>query len=161
MTFMSTSGEREQRMPLAPKLVPPAQGKRLQILAEIGFIKLSGAETAGLYAVMEGWTPPGAGPPIHRHSREEETFYVLEGEYEFTVGEQKLHGPAGSLVFGPRHIPHTFKNIGKSPARMLILAQPAGVEHFFEEMSDMVLASPPNPDKLAALASRYGIDFEI
>jgi len=157
---MSISGEKEQRVSLVPKLVPPGEGKRLQILAETGFIKLSGAETAGLYAVMEGWTPPGAGPPMHRHSREEETFYVLEGEYEFTVGDQKLRAPAGSLIFGPRHIPHTFRNIGKSPARMLIFAQPAGIEHFFEELSDLVLAGPLNPDKLAALAARYGIDFE-
>jgi quercetin dioxygenase-like cupin family protein len=160
MTFMSTLGEKEQRAPRAPKLVLAGEGKRLQIIAETGFIKLSGAETAGLYAIMEGWTPPGAGPPMHCHSREDETFYVLEGEYEFTLGEQNLHGRTGSLVFGPRHIPHTFNNIAKSPARMLILAQPAGVEHFFEEMSDMVLVGPPNPDKLGALASRYGTDFE-
>lgn len=157
---MSISGEKEQRVPLVPKVVPPGEGKRLQIIAETGFIKLNGAETAGLCAVMEGWTPPGAGPPMHRHTREDETFYVLEGVYEFTIGDQKLRAPAGSLVFGPRNIPHTFNNIGASPARILILAQPAGIEHFFEEISDTVLAGPPNPDQLAALASRYGIDFE-
>ena len=58
---------------LNPKIVPPGTGTRLQSPAETGFIKLRGEDTAGAYTVMEGWTPPGAGPPVHKHSREDET----------------------------------------------------------------------------------------
>jgi quercetin dioxygenase-like cupin family protein len=141
----------------SPKLVHPREGKRLQILAETGFLKLSGHETNGQFALMEGWTPPGAGPPLHRHTHEDETFYILEGEYEFTVGDSKLHAPAGSVVFGPRGIFHAFKNIGSSQARMLVYAQPAGVDHFFEEVSDLVESGAADPAKLTEIASHYGI----
>jgi quercetin dioxygenase-like cupin family protein len=151
--------EKEQRIAPTPKVVPPGEGQRLQILAETGFIKLSGAETGGADAIMEGWTPPGAGPPMHGHSREDETFYVFAGEYEFTVGAKKVRAPVGSLVSGPRGIRHSFNNIGGSEARMLVLAQPAGIEHFFEEMSDMLALGPPDPVRLGELAGRYGIEF--
>jgi quercetin dioxygenase-like cupin family protein len=147
-------------MALAAKIVPPGKGKPLQIRTETVFIKLSGADTGGQYAVTESWTPPGAGPPPHRHSREEETFYVLEGEYEFTVAGQVLRAPAGSLIFGPRGIPHSFKNIGGSTARVLALIQPAGLEHFFEEMTEMLAAGPLDPAKAAALSARYGVELE-
>ena len=103
-----------------PKVLAPGEGKKLQILAEMGWVKLSGSETAGAYAIMEGQTPPGAGPPQHRHSREDEAFYVLEGEYEFNVGGQRIRAPGGTFVFGPRGVAHSFRNIGATPARMLI-----------------------------------------
>ncbi len=154
------STEKQQMVQPLPKLVPPGEGKRLQILAETAFLKLGSSETAGLFSVMEGWTPPGAGPPLHRHSREDETFYILDGVYEFTVGTEKFPAPAGSVVFGPRGIFHTFKNSGASPARMLIFAQPAGIDQFFEELSDSLAQGPPDPAKLAQLAARYGIAFE-
>jgi quercetin dioxygenase-like cupin family protein len=155
------ANEKPQNFELSPKRVPPGGGKRLQILAETGFLKLAGPETGGHFALMEGWTPPGAGPPLHRHTHEDETFYILEGEYEFIVGDSRLRAPVGSVVFGPRGIFHTFKNIGTSQARILVYAQPAGVEHFFEELSDLVKSGAPDPAKLTQLASRYGITFEV
>jgi quercetin dioxygenase-like cupin family protein len=153
-------GEQGQKMAATAKVVPPGEGKRLQIRTETAFIKLSGAETGGLYAVMEGWTPPGAGPGPHRHSREDETFYVLEGEYEFTVAGQAVRAPAGSLVFGARGISHSFKNIGGSTARLLVLIQPAGLERFFEQITEMLERGPVDQAKLAALAAQYGVEVE-
>jgi quercetin dioxygenase-like cupin family protein len=151
--------EKEQAFTLSPKYLAPGEGKRLQILAETGFLKLRGADTGGRFSLLEGWTPPGAGPPLHRHTHEDETFYVLEGQYEITVGDTKVHAPAGSVIFGPRGIFHTFRNIGTSQARLLVFAQPAGVEEFFEELSDLVERRAAEPARLAELASRYGITF--
>jgi quercetin dioxygenase-like cupin family protein len=144
---------------LNPKIVPPGEGTRLQILAETGCIKLRGEDTAGAYTVMEGRRPRGAGPPVHKHSREDETFYVLERTYEFTVGGKPIAAPRGTTVLGPKGIPHTFRNIGTTEARMLIFAQPAGIERFFEEMTQKLAAGAPDLVRLGALAERYGLEF--
>jgi hypothetical protein len=102
--------------------------------------------------VLEGWTPPGAGPPVHRHRREDETFYVLAGE--------AILAPASTRVFDSRGIPHSFKSIGDPPARMLFLIQSAGFESFFEELTQVLASGPPDPAKLAALAAQYVVEFE-
>jgi quercetin dioxygenase-like cupin family protein len=144
-----------------PKVLAPGEGKRLQILAEVGCVKLSGSETGGACAIMEGQTPPGAGPPQHRHAREDEAFYILEGEYEFNVGGRRIRAPGGTFVFGPRGVAHSFKNIGATPAGMLIVTQPAGTEKFFEELSRLASSGPPEPLQVAALAASYGIELLI
>ena len=145
----------------SPKTLASGQGKKFQILAEMGLLKLSGDETGGAYAILEGHTPPQAGPPPHRHSREDESFYVLEGEYEFVVGGQTIHAPAGTFLFGPRGVAHSFRNVGTTPARILIVAQPAGVEKFLEEISELASAGAPDLDKVIALAARYGIEILV
>jgi len=142
-----------------PKVLPPGEGRKLQIRNEIVFVKLAGEETGGACAVMESWTPPGGGPPLHRHTREDESFYVLEGEYEFTVDGQIVRASAGSFVFGPRGIPHSFKNIGAKQARILALIQPAGLEKLFEEASELLRGGKADPAQMAALSARYGIDY--
>ena len=141
-----------------PKVLPAGEGEKLQIRNEAIYVKLSGEETAGAYTVLESWTPPGGGPPPHRHTREDECFYVLEGEYEFTVGGQTLRAPAGTLVYGPRGIPHSFKNIGEKQARILALIQPAGLENLFREASEMLRSGKADRSQMEALSARYGIE---
>src|SRR5437763_966177 len=98
--------------------------------------KVRSAETGGAYFCFEVSTTPGFGPPLHTHSYRE-LFYVLEGEYEFTVerdGElETLVGAPGTAVAVPSNVPHTFKNAGTMPARLLFVHQPAALEEFFEE----------------------------
>jgi quercetin dioxygenase-like cupin family protein len=142
-----------------PKVLPAGEGQKLRIRNEIVFVKLAGEETGGACAVTESWTPPGGGPPLHRHTREDESFYVLEGDYEFTVGGQTFHAPAGTFVFGVRGIPHSFKNIGAKQARILALIQPAGLEKLFEEASELLRAGKADPAEMAALSARYGIEY--
>jgi quercetin dioxygenase-like cupin family protein len=101
----------------------------LNILGDGLIVKLGGE--SGAMTAMLGITPPKAGPPLHRHSREDESFFVLEGDYLFeTDGKQNRAGP-GDFVFLPRGTAHTFQNVGETEGRMLITAQPAGVERFF------------------------------
>jgi quercetin dioxygenase-like cupin family protein len=141
-----------------PKVLRAGEGKKLQIRDETIYVKLSGEETQGGCAVLEGWTPPGGGPPMHRHTREDECFYVLEGQYEFRVGDQMVPAPKGAFVFGPRGIPHSFNNIGTTEARILVLIQPAGLEKLFEEASEMLRSGRADPVQMAALSERYGIE---
>ena len=71
---------------------------------------------------------PSTGPEPHRHSREEEGFYILEGQYEFRVGTQVIKAGPGDFLFAPRNVPHTYKNIGTMPSRHLTIISPAGLE---------------------------------
>ena len=110
---------------------------------------------------------PNNGPPPHVHSRDDESFFVLEGEVTFQIGDQTITGKTGTFVQGPRGIPHSFKNNGKLPARMLVYITPAGFENFVKEFAQPVAsfdspAIPVNQDeinKLIAAAPKYGIQI--
>ena len=110
---------------------------------------------------------PNNGPPPHIHSREDESFFVLEGEIEFQVGDKKITARPGTFIQGPRGIPHSFKNNTQLPARMLGFVTPAGFENFFKEFarpvasfdSPAIPASKDEVDKLLAAAPKYGIQI--
>src|SRR5256885_13579158 len=93
----------------------------------------TGEDTNGKYAMWEAIVPPGGGPPPHVHSREEEGFYVLEGEIAFTVNGERVVAAAGTFANMPVGTPHSFKNESGQPARMLISRAPAGLEQVFFE----------------------------
>ena len=118
--------------------------------------------TQGAFALMEHWEMPvGFASPYHTHHREDESFYVLEGEIAFVCAGMWRKAGAGGFVYGPREIPHGFKVVGQSPARMLILCTPAGLERFVLEQTTPITEppSPPHMGKLMMLAAKYGIDI--
>jgi quercetin dioxygenase-like cupin family protein len=108
--------------------------------------------------------PTQGGPPPHRHSREDEAFYVLDGELDFEVDGRAIRAAAGSWVTLPRGTLHAFRNTGQSPARMLIVVNPSGLEKFFAEVGHEAAgrSSPPPTDvgKLLALAPKYGLEIQ-
>lgn len=125
-------------------------------------IHASAKSTTGAYGLVEHPSMhPGFATPYHLHHREDEAFYVIEGEVAFVLnGEWKRVGP-GAYVYGPREIPHGFKVVGDAPARMLILCAPAGFENFVLELGQPLEDPPAPPDmqKLVAAAARAGIDI--
>jgi mannose-6-phosphate isomerase-like protein (cupin superfamily) len=130
---------------------------------------VTGAESAGAYFAMEALVPPGGGPPPHIHAREDETFYILEGEVEFLLGDEIAVAGPGDFVNVPRGTVHRFQNTGAETARIILTFTPAGIEHWFEE----TLERAPNevraqdvPDNIEEVAARYeaaapeyGIEF--
>lgn len=91
-------------------------------------------DTSGAFSLFEATLVPGTEPPPHVHSREDELFYVLEGEFDVYVGKEVFNGKTGECIFLPRFKPHTF--IVRSPRlHLLILFAPAGVEEAFRGMS--------------------------
>lgn len=122
----------------------------------------TGETTGGAFGLLEHWDmPPGFASPYHTHHREDEAFYILEGQVAtVSDGKWSLAG-AGSYVFAPRLIPHGFKIAGTLPARMLLLCSPAGFEHFvLEQAVDMSAPlAPPDMDRLMELAAKYQIDI--
>lgn len=127
----------------------------------------TGEDTNGQFALQEQVARKGNVPPRHIHHREDETFYVLEGEMTFCVGDRTIKATPGTMVFAPRDIAHSF-TIDSEQVRILVLNTPAGSEGFYKELSvpapSMTLPPPtetPYSDiqKMMALMSKYG--FEI
>jgi len=99
-------------------------------------VRLRGDQTKGRLAVMENRVAAGfAGPPLHVHPDFDETFYVLEGELTFQVGDERLTAPAGTLAFAPGETPHAFANLSGTAARVLLLCTPAGFEPYFARLA--------------------------
>jgi quercetin dioxygenase-like cupin family protein len=99
----------------------------------------TGEDTNGEYAMWEATVPPGGGPPPHVHGREEEGFFILEGEITFTVNGERVVATAGSFANMPVGTPHSFKNESGQPAKMLISVAPAGLERMFFEVGTLRL----------------------
>lgn len=121
---------------------------------------LAGSDTDGGYAITEGTTPPMGGPPLHRHSREDESFYVLEGEFDFETDGRLYHTGPGASIFLPRGTVHQFQNVGSTPGRMLSVVQPAGLEKFFDELA-VATTGMKQPDRSVVLPifEKYGLEM--
>ena len=143
------------------------EGPAYSAVGDVYRILATGEQTGGAYVLSEARVLPGGGPPPHIHRREDEAFFVLEGEITFILGDTKVMAKPGTFIHGPRGIPHAFKNEGNVPARMLILVTPPGFEKFIAEMAQPVASfeSPPTPvtpadiHKLLAVAPNYGIEI--
>lgn len=132
-------------------------------------IKATGKETGGHYTIIEVLEPEGEEAPLHVHHREDEGFWVLEGELTFEVGDEIIRASAGSFVFGPKDVPHRY-TVESGPARLLFILSPAGFEEFIYATSEPAeeLALPPAPQgppdeaemqQLAELARQYGAEI--
>jgi quercetin dioxygenase-like cupin family protein len=145
------------------------EGRTVAVVGDVYRFLATGEDTNGKYALWEAIVPPGGGPPPHVHSREEEGFYVLEGEITFVIGDQRLVASAGTFANMPVGTPHSFKNESGKPARMLISVAPAGLEKMFFEVGVLVppgatTAAPPTTEeieRLLAAAPRYGIEIKL
>jgi quercetin dioxygenase-like cupin family protein len=109
-------------------------------------IKATGNDTGDLYSIVEVLEPPGARAPLHLHRKEDEAFYVLEGEMTFRIGEETVKARHGSFIFGPKDVPHTY-TVDSGPARLLFLLSPAGFEGFIEAISKPAEARTLPPSK--------------
>jgi quercetin dioxygenase-like cupin family protein len=128
---------------------------------------VTGDQTNGAYFIMEAIIPPGGGPPLHIHHREQESFYLLEGTLEITLGEKRLKAATGDFVQIPRGMVHAFYNAGSNTVKMLLFFSPAGMDKYFEEVLEPVrdrLANiPPVTDALIGrmvdAGPKHGIEF--
>src|SRR5438552_907045 len=98
----------------------PGEGRSFWMLGDLYTIKVEDADTGGKYAAVEATVAPQNGPPPHIHHREDESFYVLEGELSFLVGDRTILARAGSYVYVPQGMLHTFKNVGMKAAKLLV-----------------------------------------
>jgi quercetin dioxygenase-like cupin family protein len=148
--------------------IPPGAGsKSLWVLGELVTYKTTSDQTGGAYSLFEVESRPGSGPPPHVQHWEDESFWVLEGEYEFVVEGRVMRAEAGSLVHVPKGNLHAHKNMGDGPGRMLLSQTPGGShERFFGEIGkpadaprSLLPEGQTDTVKLAAVAARYGIEI--
>jgi quercetin dioxygenase-like cupin family protein len=144
-------------------------GRTVAVVGDVYRFLVTGEDTNGNYALWEALVPPGGGPPLHVHSREEEGFYVLEGEITFRVNGERVVAAAGTFATMPVGTPHAFKNESGQPAKMLISVAPAGLEQMFFQFGvplaeGATTALPPTKEeieKLLAVAPKYGIEIRL
>jgi mannose-6-phosphate isomerase-like protein (cupin superfamily) len=144
-----------------PRIVGPSNGKAVN-LATLGVRFMAWSdETGGGFSLVEHPMPPRAlAAPLHKHSREDEYSYVLEGRMGALLGDDVVVAEAGDLVFKPRNQWHTFWNAGDEPCRILEFISPGGFERYFEELAE-VMASPEfEPPQLGKVAARYGLETD-
>jgi quercetin dioxygenase-like cupin family protein len=161
-------GTTEEEVEIGVAHVPPGGGRSLWVLGELVTYKTTSEQTGGAYSLFEVTTPPGVGPPPHVQHREEESFYVLDGEYEFLAEGHSLRVGAGSLLNVTKGTLHAHKNVGEGLARMLMSQTPGGLyEQFFEEAGNpvddeevpLVFQDQPNPEKIVTIGAQYGIEI--
>ena len=145
----------------------PNEGQALWFFNTLATVKAGSEQTHGSFTFIEFLLPPDFGPPIHIHHREDEAWYVLEGEVTFTCGDKVLTATPGSLMMAPRDIPHTFQTWTKGPARFRQVTTPAQFENLAVEMGepaqDLVLPEPRPVDiqKLLAVSARYEMEWQL
>jgi quercetin dioxygenase-like cupin family protein len=161
------AGAKEGTMKEGVAHVPPGGGRSLRVLGELVTYKTTSERTGGAYSLFEVTTQPGNEVLPHVQHREEESFYVFEGEYEFLVEARTplVVRARSSTSLGDDL--HAHKNVGDKPARMLISQTPGGLhENFFEEISEPAkdesrspnLENPPDLRRIAPIAAKYGIE---
>jgi quercetin dioxygenase-like cupin family protein len=144
---------------MQPILTPPSGGAPVHVLGIPMTIRIHGRDTGGVVSAVETHDLMGSGPPMHLHRREDETFQVLEGDYEFTVEGKTFVMGQGTTLFAPRGIPHTYRALGQGPARLLCIITPAGFEGFFEEIGAWTPQQQQDIPKVLETAGKYGLEI--
>ena len=144
-----------------PKIVGPTDGKSV-FLGSIGARMMTWTEeTEGRFSLVEHPMPPRRlAAPIHKHSREDEYSYVLEGRMGALLGDDVVYAEVGDYVYKPREQWHTFWNAGDEPCRILEIIAPGGFEHFFDELGEAVEKGEVDDALWPYLSERYGIEFQ-
>jgi mannose-6-phosphate isomerase-like protein (cupin superfamily) len=132
-------------------------GERLSFGEVEIVVKVPADATGGAYTVFEENEPVDT--PLHVHEREDELFYVLEGEHVFQVGEQEHRAGPGDLVFAPRRVPHSQRRVVPREGRTLVVTSPGGLEGFFRELAEADAAGTLGPEAYARASERYGISW--
>jgi quercetin dioxygenase-like cupin family protein len=151
--------------PSTPNFSPGADVSRLWVGPIVVAVRADSALTSGHYGLVENLARPGAGVPLHVHSKEDETLCLIAGALEVTVGDLQRVARAGDVVYMPRNIPHRFQNGGNQPARMLIVFSPGGFERGFFEVGRPIrgaddvppVLTPEELQRVRAVAEHYGV----
>jgi quercetin dioxygenase-like cupin family protein len=143
------------------RVVGPRDGKA-GFLGSIGVrFMLDGSEAGERFSLVEHpMSARALAAPLHRHTREDEYSYVLEGRMGALLGDDVLSAGPGDLIFKPRDQWHTFWNDGDEPARILEIISPAGFERYFEELVDLGGVAQAGPQGLADLCARYELEMD-
>ena len=142
-----------------PIQVPNHGGKSVNILGIPMFIRVLGRDTNGIVAVVESHDVTGGGPPPHIHHREDETFQILEGDYEFMIGGKTILAKPGTTLFAPRGVAHTYRYLGQTPGKLMCVITPSGFEGFFEEIGALTSQQQQDIPCVMEIAKKFGLEI--
>jgi mannose-6-phosphate isomerase-like protein (cupin superfamily) len=160
---------KEEKLEQETTHIRPSDGRSLRVLDEVVTYKITSERTGGAYSLFEVVSEPGSGLPPHIQHREDEAFYILEGEYEFLDDDgHTIRVGKGSLVYVSKGNLHTYKNVGTTLGKMLVSQTPGGLhKRFFEEISQEEAQDKFKPtahegaidaERIVAIAATYGIE---
>lgn len=152
---------------LAGAAVRSGDGEARWWLGQLAEIKATAADTGGQMTIVEVACGPGFEAPLHVHHREDEAFWILEGQVTLQVGEDTIEASAGDYAFGPRDIPHRY-TVGEAGCRMLFICTPGGFEGLVMDMSEPATsrtlpppAEPPDMGWVQAIARKHGCELLV
>ena len=143
----------------SPVQVPANDGKAVNVFGVHLLMRLRAGDTGGALSTIETHDAPGVGAPPHSHSREDETFQVLEGEYEFTVDGRTIHAKSGAMLFAPRGGMHSYRCTGQSTGRLSVIFTPGGFEGFFDEIGALTPQQQQDIPRVIEIGKKFGLEF--
>jgi len=144
-----------------PRIVGPKDGKAVELGAIGARMMAWSEETGGGFSLVEHPMPPRRlAAPLHRHSREDEYSFVIEGRMGALLGDDVVYAEVGDLAFKPRNQWHTFWNAGDDPCRILEIISPGGFEHYFDELGALLQKPDLSLEQIGELAARYGLEAQ-
>jgi mannose-6-phosphate isomerase-like protein (cupin superfamily) len=144
---------------LQATIVKPEQARPIKPFGLDMKVLLSTEATGGAISVLMARHKPGEGPPDHVHFNQEEMFFILEGTYELTIGDQTATVGPDTIVFIPRNVGHRFKNVGDTTGRMLDWSLPGGQDHYFKAISDLAAGGGFTGDKVMEISKKFDTNF--
>lgn len=164
MSFPPTTGD-TGISPTRGFVLGPDDGDAYWWLGSLTLTKVGRDVTQGAMDIVDHRVPPGYAPPLHLHREQDEVFYIIEGRFAVTCGEQRWQAGPGSLVFLPRQVPHGFTVSDACPGRTLLINAPAGFADVIAELgepaAELALPGPdvpmPDPDRITAVSQAHGI----
>lgn len=144
---------------LQATIVKPEQALSIKPFGLDMKVLLTTEATGGAISVIIACHEPGEGPPDHVHFNQEEMFFIIEGSYELTIGDQIATAGPGTIVFIPRNVVHRFKNVGETTARMLDWSLPGGQDHYFKAISELAAGGGFTGDKVMEISKKLDTNF--
>ncbi len=136
-------------------LLGPGEGRSVSLRGTEVSFKVESDHALGASCV-EFTAAPGFDTGLHVHERLEETFYVLEGEFEFRAGEKTLRATSGACMFVPPGTSHAFANRSTAPSKLLLIMSPPSHDRYFDELAEILATDgPPDSDAIATLRRTY------
>ncbi len=133
--------------------------KSLRVFGDPVDFLVTAPMSQGTASVLIHTAEPGGGPPPHMHTKEDETFTVLEGEFELLIDGTWVKLPVGEVAFAPRGNVHSFRNSGTTTGKILTFVSPGGFENYLEEIGPLSPAT--DMAKILEISARYGITFHL
>jgi quercetin dioxygenase-like cupin family protein len=142
---------------LSPIIVQPGAGKDLRAFGDIMTVMLGGEQTGNQLSILFDVTPPGGGPPLHVHHRDDEIMLVTEGRISYCVNGEWTEVAPGGVVYLPRDVPHCYRNVGDAPSRQWVISTPSGFEVFFSRCADeFAKAGGPDMGRIIEIVNEHG-----